>query len=411
MYYALIDCNNFFVSCERVFNPALDGKPVAVLSNNDGCIIARSDEVKALGVPMGAPLFQYAELCRKHQVITFSSNFQLYGDMSWRVMETIRTFGEEMEIYSIDEAFLKLPQLAEQDLVLYGEAIRKRVRQWTGIPVSVGIGASKTLAKIANERARKGQGVMSLAGDKKCDEILAHLPVEDIWGVGRKLAPRFRQLGIGTALDLRGADAKMIRGSFGVMGERLVNELRGIPCYTLEPGMQPRKNITCSRSFGHSVSKLEELQEAIANYAAQACYKLRRQGSKAYGIYVYLQTKLHGANPYQSVTTCRFVLPTSDTRVVIKQAKACVKKLFQPGWQYRKTGIVLLDLVAADFIQPDLLSKKGDDDQLMQLMDGINKKNGRLFFASQGIERSWRMKCDKRSPRYTTNWGELLTVS
>ena len=293
--YALVDCNNFYCSCERVFNPALEKKPMAVLSNNDGCIVARSNEIKALGIPMGAPMFQYKELLEKKRAIILSSNYQLYGDMSQRVMETLRQFTPSMEVYSIDEAFLRLEEFQRLDLIKYCLEIRKTVKQWTGIPVSIGIAPNKTLSKVANHIAKKHTktGVFDIFKRSTQNEILANFPVGNIWGVGRQLSKKLNEMGINTALKLRDVDIVWARKHFTVVGERLVRELRGASCLELEEVIA-KKNITSSKSFGKLVTDKKELMNAIANYTTKACHKLRLQNSKAQGLYVYLRT-----NPFR----------------------------------------------------------------------------------------------------------------
>lgn len=407
--FALVDCNNFFVSCERVFDPSLEGRPVVVLSGNDGCIIARSNEAKALGIPMGAPLFEYRDFCKSHRVVLFSSNFQLYGEMSRRVFSSLRMLNQNVEVYSIDEAFLDFNQV--KDFSGLGMLIREKVKMWTGIPVSVGIAPTKTLTKIANHMAKKHSkaGVFDLSDQMVQDKVLENFAIEDIWGVGRRWAPKLRLLGIGSARQLRDCDVKYIRKQFGVIGERIVLELRGIKCFDFDTTFQPRKNIISSRSFGRAVFELEELEEAVCNHVARAAASMRRQGSCACGIYVYVR----GGAEYSNGTSTSFAMPTSDTTAIMAAAKLCLQQVFKPGIKYRKTGIVLLELVSAQNLQGHLFASGNEEkDNLMHMIDRVNEKLGSnsLFFASQGIERRWRVRSDLCSPRYVTKWKELPKV-
>ncbi len=407
--FALVDCNNFFVSCERVFDPSLEGRPVVVLSGNDGCIIARSNEAKALGIPMGAPLFEYRDFCKSHGVVLFSSNFQLYGEISRRVFTSLRMLKHDVEVYSVDEAFLDFSQV--EDFAEQGRLIREKVKMWTGIPVSVGIAPTKTLAKIANHMAKKHSqaGVFDLSSQMVQDKVLESFVIEDIWGVGRRWAPKLRLLGIGSARQLRDCDIKYIRKHFGVIGERIVLELQGIKCFDFHTAFQPRKNIISSRSFGRAVFKLEELEEAVCNHVARAAKSMRSQGSCACGIYVYVRA---GAE-YSNGTSTSFAMPTSDTTAIMAAAKLCLKQVFKPGVKYRKTGIMLLELVSAQNMQGHLFAKANEERvNLMHTIDQVNEKLGSntLFFASQGIERGWRVRSNLCSPRYLTKWKELLKV-
>jgi len=407
--FALVDCNNFFVSCERVFDPSLEGRPVVVLSGNDGCIIARSNEAKALGIPMGAPLFEYRDFCKSHGVVLFSSNFQLYGEMSRRVFTSLRMLKQDVEVYSVDEAFLDFSQV--RDFAGIGRLIREKVKMWTGIPVSVGIAPTKTLAKIANHMAKKHSksGVFDLSSQMIQDKILDSFAIEDIWGVGRRWAPKLRLLGIGSARQLRDCDIKYIRKHFGVIGERVVLELRGVKCFDFYTVFQPRKNIISSHSFGRAVFKQEELEEAVCNHVARAVASMRSQGSCAGGIYVYVRA----GSEYSNGTSTSFAMPTSDTTAIMAAAKLCLQRIFKLGVKYRKTGIMLLELVSAQNMQGHLFVRANEERaNLMHTIDQVNEKLGSntLFFASQGIERGWRVRSNLCSPRYLTKWKELLRV-
>jgi DNA polymerase V len=416
--FALLDCNNFYASCERVFNPALENKPIVVLSNNDGCIVARSNEAKALGIAMGAPYFQYKEVCRQHRVKVFSSNFQLYGDMSDRVMSAVQHFCPDMEIYSIDEAFLDLDGFAHQDITAYTKYVSQKIKQWTGIPVSIGIASTKVLAKIANHLAKKDKthNVINLLDTSLHDVVLANTKVEEIWGIGRNSSIKLNDLGIYTAKQFRDSDPKFIRKYLSVSGERLLYELRGISCLSLDAFAEPSKNIRSSRSFGRVVTEYDDVAEALAHYASRGAEKLREQGSRAQGIHVFLRSNRFKANEdyYCKGITTSFVTPTSDTRVIITAAKKSLKNIFQAGLRYKKTGIVLLDLIPDTEQQQDFFAadNSAQTDKVMNVLDAINRNWGTkaLFIAAQGTEQSWQVRSDLRSPRYTTCWEELANV-
>lgn len=416
--FALVDCNNFYASCERVFDPRLKNRPIVVLSNNDGCIVARSNEVKALDIPMGVPFFEQQALIKKHKVVVFSSNYQLYGDMSQRVMDSLRLFAPDMEVYSIDEAFLRLDHLQPRDLYDYCKTIRAKVFQWTGIPVSIGIGPTKVLAKVANRVAKKqtDNGVFDIRSQQTQDEILKTLEVKKIWGIARRWSERLGRMGIETASELRDASPVIIRKHLSVVGERLVRELRGHSCIDLED-VQPRKNILSSKSFGNLLTEKEPMAEALANYAARACEKLRKQNSRAQGVHVFIQTNgfRETDRQYSNAITCTLTVPTSDTRLIIETAKSCLNRIYKPGYRYKKIGVMLLDLIPASLEQKHLFadSDPRPSDHLMGVVDRINRDHGpdTVFFGAQGVNREWKMRCGSRSPRYTTQWDELLRVS
>jgi DNA polymerase V len=415
--FALVDCNNFYASCERVFNPSLDGKAIVVLSNNDGCVVARSNEAKKLGVPMGAPFHEWKRLCDKKILYAFSSNYALYGDMSKRVMQVLESFCPDIEIYSIDESFLCLDGFLHKDLVQFSMQMRKQVKQWTGIPVSIGIGPTKTLAKIANHIAKKrtAEGVCNLTDAAIRESFLDDFPVEDIWGVGARYAKRLTELNIYTARQLRDANPKMIRLNFSVVMERVVQELRGVSCIPLEE-IQPKQQIMSSRSFGKLVTDVEDIEEALSTYAARACLKLRNQQSVAGGLSVFIHTNRFriGEPQYANSITYQFTEPHNDNGYIIRIAKKCLGQIFRPGYQYQKTGIMLLDLSPESFVQHDLFSQiKSRSENLMPVLDLINKKFGKdtVFTAAEGIECDWRARCKRMSPKYTTSWLELVRVS
>ena len=416
--FALIDCNNFYASCERVFNPALEHQPIVVLSNNDGCIVARSNEAKAAGIPMGAPYFQYKALIKARGVHVFSSNYQLYGDMSHRVMETLRQHLPEIEIYSIDEAFVRLDGMARTHHFAYCQKVREIVKQWTGIPVSIGIAPSKVLAKLANHVAKKRtiEGVYEIKADSDNKALLQRFEIEDLWGVGWKWAQKFRNLGIGNAYDLQQADARFIRQRFSVIGERLQRELNGYSCLALDDVVNPRKHILSSRSFGRPVSTKEELAEALANYVARACNKLREQHSRANAVKVFITTNRHKTNErqYFNSAIASFDMPTNHTGEIIAAAKRILNVIYQKDLNYKKCGVLLLDLVPEAHHQQHLFCQNDyrKSDQIMAALDHINQRYGKetAFFAAQGIKREWQMRSDLRSPRYTTDWNELRII-
>ncbi len=414
---ALVDCNNFYASCERLFNPSYIGKPIVVLSSNDGCVISRSNEAKLLGIPMGAPYFKFEEICKKHGVIIHSSNFELYGDMSRRVMATLRAFVPSIEIYSIDEAFIALKGISNP--LEYCIMLREKVMLWTGIPVSIGISHTKSLAKAAGEIAKKQvKGVCELLTEYDINLALRSLSISDIWGIGKQWGAKLEyKLNIKTAYDLKQVNARFIRNHFSVIAERIVYELNGICCLELEE-LKPRKSISATRSFGKNVTELRELREAIATYAASAARKLRRQGSKAYALYVYIKTNRFKATPqYINSKIIEFAHPTSDTSILIRAAMEGLESIYKNGYQYKKAGVILLNIVPADYLQQDILQVYNEEaakrsTTLMQAMDNLNKKFGKRIVqhAAEGLNKEWRVKADLLSPRYTTKWEELLKV-
>ena len=415
--YALIDCNNFYASCERVFNPKLEGKPVVILSNNDGCVIARSNEAKAIGIVMGIPYFQCRDLCRRHSVTVLSSNYQLYGDMSQRVMEVIRENAPDIEVYSIDEAFIRLDSINKTDLVKFCKLLRDKIKKWVGITVSIGIGNSKTLAKLANKVAKDDiAGVFYLNGGLEDDSIMDKLAIKDIWGVGKNLDIRLKCIGIHTAKQLRDYDNKAVRKMLGVMGEKLGMELRGYDCYGLEPIHQARQNIISSRSFSKDVCNLEELEEAVATFTVRGCERMRKDRARAQGLYVYIRTKflVNKSAELKQSEAYWFDSPTNDTALIVKKAKACLGTIFEIGCKYRKAGIVLLKLHGEMNTQGSFFSEQNSfkNNTLIDSMDKVNKKLGKgtVFLAAQGIKRKWSMKSELCTPQYTTNWKELPRV-
>lgn len=415
--FALVDCNNFYVSCERVFNPALNGKPVIVLSNNDGCAVALSEEAKQY-IPMASPIFEHMELVRKHKIHLFSSNYALYADMSRRVHEVLADFSPNIEDYSIDEAFLSLKGFKNVDLIDYGKQIREKVYKWTGIPVSVGIASTKTLAKLANKLAKKNkmcQGVLNLTNHPRIDDFLASVDIGDVWGVGWEYATFLRRYGIKTAFDLRNASDGFIRKHMTVQGLRRAWELRGVSCMDLEETVPDKKEIVSSRSFGKDVYSFKEVSEAIATYATRAAEKLRVQGSICGYISVWVETNRFKDIPqYSNAITCTLPEPMAYTPMLIRYALHLLKRIYREGYGYKKAGVALMDVVPTSEVQLNLFMKfdHTKNEKLMSAMDNINAKWGSetVRTAAAGYDRAWGMKRASLSPRYTTSWDELLKV-
>lgn len=416
---ALVDCNSFYVSCERVFNPALLGKPVAVLSNNDGCIVSRSKEIKDLKIPMGAPGFKYETLIKKHGGALLSSNYALYGDMSARVMQVLDMFSPDLEVYSIDEAFLGLTGFRLRNLEEFGRKIKYTVEKWTGIPVSVGISRTKTLAKIANHHAKKTtafKGSLCLLDDTRIEAALARTPVGDIWGIGRQYDKFLRQQHIETALQLRDAPDKFVDHYLTSIGHKTVLELRGYSCIEMDEAPAAKKSIVNSRSFGKQVSELSELQEAVSNYVTRAAEKLRKQKSVAGHLMVFLSTNRFKEGPqYNNSLSTTLFPPTAYTPDMIKIALALLEELYLPGFEYKKAGVMLADIIAEgdvplNFIETNYLDDKRKE--LMDIVDKLNRKHGQdtVFFASSGVQKDWQMRRAKLSPRFTTRWNDLPRV-
>ena len=417
--FALVDCNNFYVSCERVFQPVLNGKSVVVLSNNDGCVIARSEEAKSLGIPMGLPFFQMRERFPNQPIEVYSSNYALYGDMSARVMTILKQFSPEVEVYSIDEAFLNLAGCGNGDLNAYGQHIRHFVRQWTGIPISIGIGQTKTLAKLANRLAKQSadaQGVVDLTALQNQDDVLATIPVKDIWGIGRSYTRLLQSYGICTALELRDADDRWIRRHMGVVGVRIVWELRGISCLPLELSSPPKKSLMVSRSFGRPITTLDEMREAVATYATRAAEKLRRHGLAVGILTVFLMTNPFKEDEPQYRNSIKMTLPvaTYDTAELIAYALAGIEHIYKEGYRYKKAGVMFTELVPAHQIQMNLFDTRDREraQKMMTTIDAINKRmgTGAIQYAVAGFKPNWMMRRSRISPRYTTKWDELVVV-
>lgn len=412
--FGLVDCNNFYVSCERVFDPSLVRLPVAVLSNNDGCVVARSNEVKDLGIGMGVAVFEVRDKLQRHGVRLFSSNYTLYADMSQRVMDVLRTFTPSMEVYSIDEAFLDLTGMAHLDT--YGRQIQQRVGKWTGIPVSIGIARTKTLAKAANKLAKgsaKAGGVLDLSDGRYVEPALRRIDVADVWGVGRRIARRLRARGIETAWDLRSADTAWIRHQFGVNGVRTVYELRGHKCYDLEENPPAKKSIAVSRMFGRAVLEKDELKEAAAVYAGRAGEKLRQGHLAAGAMTVFITTSRFIQKRYFNSRTVGFDTATNDTSELIAAALTGVEQMYRPGYPYKKAGVLMHALVDERKVQGSLFDR-ADRDRARRLMDAVDRINGPLeggiWWGAQGASRPWGARFHRRSRRCTTRWDELAQV-
>lgn len=416
---ALVDCNNFYVSCERVFNPRLRKVPVAVLSNNDGCIVSRSNEIKALKIPMGAPGFKHEAFIRKHNGVLLSSNYALYGDMSARVMDVLGRFSPNVEIYSIDEAFLDLTGIRERDWEAWGRNLRRTVYRWTGIPVSVGIGRSKTLAKVANHHAKRisaFKGSLCVLDAKRCEEALRRLPVGDIWGIGRQYDKFLRQNKIENALQLRDAEDKFINHYLTTVGHKTVLELRGYSCIDLDDAPVAKKSIVSSRSFGRQVERFEDLQEAVSTYVTRSGEKLRRQHSVAGHMMVFLSTNRFKEGPqYNNSLSTSLFPPTAYTPDMIRVALQLLDELYLPGFEYKKAGVMLADIIHEDDVPLSIMDVNYLDDHrtnLMKAVDRLNRMYGRdtVSYASNGIKQEWQMKRARLSPRYTTSWKDLPRV-
>ena len=417
-YVALVDCNNFYASCERVFNPAWNDRPIGVLSNNDGCIVSRSNELKAAGIPMGAPYFKYRDQLEALNAVIVSSNYELYGDMSSRVMRTLENLAPGIEVYSIDEAWLNLARIQPDKLDSCGHRIVSKTYQHTGIPVSVGIGLTRVLAKIANRICKQHKVPGSVFKLVDCETIecsLADVSVGDIWGVGEGWAKRLERDGIYSALDLRNIDASWIRKAYGVIMQRLVFELQGQPCLEFED-VEPKKRIIASRSFGSRVTQLNDLLEATSFHATRAGEKLRKQKSVCSALQVFLKTGKYNPSEsrFHASTIVQFSVPTSDTRRLIQAAQQGIKKIFKQGHRYAKTGVTLLEISPASVVQSDFFDSidSGKSQTLMETIDQVNEERGKytLFFASEGTRKSWAMKRDRKTRAYTTRWSELPTV-
>ena len=428
--FAIVDCNSFYCSCERLFRPDLHNKPVVVLSNNDGCIVSRSDEAKRAGIDMGAPLFESRQLIKEKQVAVFSSNYHLYGNISMRVMDTLRVLADDevhrcVEVYSVDEAFINVDHLPASHLQTFAEKLRDVVVAWTGIPVSVGIAPSKVLSKVANRIAKKDkqktQCVMVLDNEEKVQQALMATDVADLWGIGRRYARKLKDLyGINTAWQLKHMPIEWARKNLGgIVGVRMIKELNGESCILLKNPLEKKKMIATTRMFGKPVFTLQEIKEAVATYTARAAEKLRRQNSAATTLDVFVVYNGIEGQPYvyePKYLYNHFLLlkPTSDTAQLIKTALPLVESLYRKGAKYLKAGVILGGLVPDDALQGNLFATSNvhQNRALMQALDNINfsMRDDMVKFAASGLSRNWKMRQEMRSKRFTTRWDELYLI-
>jgi DNA polymerase V len=417
--FGLVDCNNFFVSCERVFRPDLEEVPVVVLSSNDGCVVARSNQVKALGVPMGAPAFKYRPIFEQNHIVQFSANFELYGDISKRISQVLTELTPRIEIYSVDESFLDLSQLDIPDYHAWGQMLRERILREVGVPVSIGIAPSKTLAKLGSEVAKlreEYQGIYSFtdATAEECKRILGTVPIKDVWGVGRKLSPILRAEGVGTAKALAELRPQRALQLMGIHGRQLVSELRGISCYPLEMAGAVTKSIMRSRTFGEDTHEAHVLEASIATLSAQAAFRLRRANLCARRIGFFLNTSRHKPGYRQWSQELRLDTPTDDTGQIIALLTNELETIYQRSQAYHRLGVYLYDLVDSSVLQTDLLGEidiaNHDRGQArMVALDQINRRfgKGRIYYAAEDLSKHWEPKHRLRSPRYVSAWGEL----
>lgn len=417
--FALIDCNNFYASCERVFRPDLIGKPVVVLSNNDGCVIARSNEAKAVGIPMGAPAFEYDKIFKANNVQVFSANFALYGDMSQRVMTILSDYSPEIEIYSIDEAFLKLKGFEHFNLQNYGTDMRCRVTKWTGIPVSVGIAHTKALAKVANRIAKKypteTQGVYIIDSEEKRIKALKWLKIEDVWGIGRQHAKRLNANKVFTAFDFTMLDDVWVKKHLAIVGLRLKHDLQGIETLDLE-APRAKKTIATTRSFDTNYTKIEALQERISTFAVSCAEKLRKQNSCCNSLIVFIHTNRHRKDlpQYSRNIVVKLPFPTNSNIELAKFALQALLFIFKQGYQYKKAGVIVRDFTSENDTQLSIFENSNPRHYpLMQTIDKLNALYGqqKIKLGSQDTKRIWKMKQEKLSPRYTTKLSDIITIN
>lgn len=420
---AIIDCNSFYAACERIFKPSLDGKPVVVLSNNDGCIVSRTDEAKSLGIQMAGPYYEAKEILQQHKVSVFSSNYHLYGDMSRRVMDTVRRLCEHVEVYSVDEAFVDLDGIPEEEMWDHGLHIRNTVEQWTGIPVSVGIAPTKTLAKVANHIAKKNKvttfGTVALITPEQIRYALENTPVRNIWGVGFRSTEKLRWFGIDNGWKLRNMSEEWAHKNLGgVVGTRLIRELHGEPCIQMKDPLDKKIMIATTRMFGKPVSELKDLKEAVATYTTRTAEKLRRQGGAAGVINVFVVTNDYTDgyqyNPRTKGLYSTLPIATSLTNELIAQAIPLVEQLYKKGSRYLKAGVMLSGIVPDDAVQYNLFEPPAHNNLhgLMNIVDNVNfsMRDDVVKFATSGTTKNWKMRQEMRSKRYTTRWEELFEV-
>ncbi|TXH23135.1 MAG: Y-family DNA polymerase [Chitinophagaceae bacterium] len=416
--FALVDCNNFYASCERVFRPDLIGKPIVVLSNNDGCVIARSNEAKAAGVPMGAPAFEYEQLFQEKGVQVFSANFVLYGDMSHRVMTILSEYAPDIELYSIDEAFLKLKGFQYFNLQEYGEAMRYKVTKWTGIPISVGMAPTKALAKVANRIAKKypkeTKGVYIIDSEVKRIKALKWLKIEDVWGIGRQHSKRLQSMGIKTAFDFTELNGSFVQKQMAIVGLRLQQDLQGYPTLDLETA-QIKKNIATTRSFETNYTEYAQLAERITTFASSCAEKLRQQNSCCSSLMVFIHSNGHRKDlpQYSRNIVIKLPFPTNSSIELAGFATQALKRIFKPGYAYKKAGVIVQDFTQTNGLQQSLFENRDQRHiPLMQSIDLLNTRFGqqKIRLASQDTKRIWKMKQLKLSPRYTTHINDIITI-
>ncbi|WP_148243045.1 translesion error-prone DNA polymerase V subunit UmuC [Enterobacter asburiae] len=415
--FALVDVNSFYASCEKVFRPDLEGKPIVVVSNNDGCIISLSPEAKQFGIKMGEPYFKFKEKRYPSRVYVFSSNYALYADLSSRVMQTLTDLAPAIEIYSIDEAFVNVSGVSHcLSLEAFGHQMRKQVFKNTGLTVGVGIAPTKTLAKLANYAAKRWSGtdgVVDLSGRERQRKLLAKVPVEEVWGVGRRITKKLNAMGITTALELAEASSWVIRKHFNVVLERTARELRGEPCLDLEEFTPTKQQIICSRSFGHRITQYEEMHQAICAYAERAAEKLRGEHQYCRFISVFVRTSPHADNEiyYGNQASVTLMTPTNDSRDIIRAATEALGRIWLDGYRYMKAGVMLADFFSSGVAQLNLFDDnrlRANSAALMEMIDSVNHSGkGKIWFAGQGIEKSWAMKREMLSPAYTTRYADL----
>jgi len=415
--FALVDCNNFYASCERVFNPGLEGKPVIVLSNNDGCVVARSGEAKSLGIKMGIPVFEIREMVKKNNVVVLSSNYSLYGDLSKRVMSVLAGFTPKLEVYSIDEAFLDLSGFSYHNIPQYALLIKNKIMQWTGIPVTLGLAPTKTLAKVASRAGKKNHsGIFIIDDVSDIEPVLANLPVDEVWGIGRKIALKLKSVNIFNAQQLKNIDQNWMRKNFGITGLRTVKELQGISCLALEDVMPPKKIITTSRTFAYPVTSFEGLREAISTFTSNAAEKLRDQSSVTPVVMVFILTNRFNRDKfYYNHRIIELPTPTSNSLILINHAIEGLRQIFKEGYRYKKAGVIFNDLIPYHQVQMNMFDNVNfnKSEKIMKAIDGINFSmgNGSVKFASEGTDKHWVMKFEMRSPCYTTRWKDIPTAN
>jgi len=417
--FALVDCNNFYASCERAFNPLLNNRPVAILSNNDGCFISRSDEAKKLGLPMAAPAFKYWQFCKEHQIEVLSSNYPLYGDMSARVMNILETFTPDMEVYSIDEAFLKFEGFNDYDFEAYGRKIQHKVQKCTGIPISIGIAPTKGLSKVANKIAKKFRdrthGVFVIQTESERIKALRWTKIEGVWGIGQGNLKRLRTRNVRTAYDFTQLSDEWVRKQMAIIGLRLKKDLEGIPTLDLDDDTRDKKAIATTRSFEYTFSDLENIRERISTFAASCAEKLRQQRSSCQTVMVFLRSDKHKKNSPQDRSSNVVTLPyaTDSTLTITKYAVDAVERIFKPGVKYKRAGVIVYGLAPTDSRQLDLFKRENPKHgELMKTMDKLNNALGdyKVKIGNQDLERTWKMRQEHLSPRYTTRIQEIIKV-